>query len=83
MSGLKQSLKTAIFKLLGKEPEAVVLHFWSGDATLGRRMSEEVLTLLPDRRHFLVILGTGYALQELPQLSTVSLEPGSTWEIER
>jgi ribosomal protein S18 acetylase RimI-like enzyme len=83
VSGLKQSLKTAIFKLLGKEPEAVVLHFWSGDATLGRRMSEEVLTLLPDRRHFLVILGTGYALQELPQLSTVSLEPGSTWEIER
>ncbi|MCE5310083.1 MAG: GNAT family N-acetyltransferase [Acidobacteriales bacterium] len=83
MSGLRKSLKTLVFKLLGKEPEAVVLHFWSGDATLARRMSAEVLALLPDRRHYLITSGTRHAPQELPQLSVVRLQPASTWSMER
>ena len=48
MSAIKQALKAAFFRLLGKEPEAIVLHFWSGDAALAHRMSAEVLNLLPD-----------------------------------
>ena len=51
---MKQRLKRWIFGLLGKDPEAVVVTFCSGDAELCRRMSEEVQRLVPDRRHFTV-----------------------------
>lgn len=47
------SLKTRLFRLLGKDPEAVVVTFATGDPELCRRMAEEVRTLVPDRRHFL------------------------------
>ena len=49
---LKQRLKRWIFRLLGKDPEAVVVTFCSGDAALCRRMADEVRTLVPERRHF-------------------------------
>ena len=49
---LKQRLKQWVFRLLGKDPEAVVVTFCSGDADLCRRMAGEVRTLVPDRRHF-------------------------------
>jgi len=49
---VKQRLKRWIFGLLGKDPEAVVVTFCTGDAELCRRMVDEVLTLVPDRRHF-------------------------------
>jgi glycosyltransferase involved in cell wall biosynthesis len=49
---VKQRLKQWIFRLLGKDPEAVVVTFCSGDAELCRRMADEVRTLVPDRRHF-------------------------------
>ena len=49
---MKQRLKQWIFKLLGKDPEAVVVSFCSGDAALCQRMADEVRTLVPDRRHF-------------------------------
>ena len=49
---MKQRLKRWIFGLLGKEPEAVVVTFATGDAELCRRMVEEVRALVPDRRHF-------------------------------
>ena len=49
---MKQLLKRWIFRLLGKDPEAVVVTFCSGDAELCRRMADEVRTLVPDRRHF-------------------------------
>ena len=51
---MKQRLKRLFFRLLGKDPEAVVVSFCSGDATLASRMVEEVRALLPDRRHFVV-----------------------------
>jgi glycosyltransferase involved in cell wall biosynthesis len=50
---MKQRLKRWIFRLLGKDPEAVVVTFATGDAELCRRMAEEVRELVPDRRHFL------------------------------
>jgi MFS transporter, ACS family, hexuronate transporter len=52
VGGVKQRLKQWIFRLLGKDPEAVVVTFCSGDAELCRRMADEVRTLVPDRRHF-------------------------------
>jgi polysaccharide biosynthesis protein PslH len=49
---MKQKLKEKIFRLLGKEPEAVVVSFCSGPPSLCERMVEEVRGLVPDRRHF-------------------------------
>lgn len=49
---MKQRLKSWIFRLLGKDPEAVVVTFCTGDPELCARMAEEVRRLLPDRRHF-------------------------------
>ena len=51
---MKQRLKRWLLRLLGKEPEAVVVTFAAGDPELCRRMAEEVRGLVPDRRHFLV-----------------------------
>ena len=50
---MKQRLKRWIFGLLGKDPEAVVVTFCTGDPGLCRRMAEEVKRLIPERRHFL------------------------------
>jgi len=49
---MKQRLKRWIFSLLGKDPEAVVVTFATGDAELCWRMAEEVRALEPGRRHF-------------------------------
>lgn len=51
---MKQRLKQWLFRLLGKDPEAVVVTFCTGDPELCRRMVEEVRSLVPDRRHFTV-----------------------------
>jgi len=51
---VKQRLKRWIFGLLGKDPEAVVVSFATGEPELCKRMTEEVCRLVPDRRHFLV-----------------------------
>lgn len=48
------SWKNRIFRLLGKEPEAVVVSFCSGPEALGRAMVEQVKQLVPDREHFAV-----------------------------
>src|ERR1035438_3032778 len=49
---VKQRLKRWVFGLLGKDPEAVVVTFFSGDRELCRRVADEVRALVPDRRHF-------------------------------
>lgn len=49
---MKQRLKQWVFGKLGKNPEAVVVTFASGDADLCRRMADEVRSLVPDRQHF-------------------------------
>jgi len=51
---MKQRLKGWIFRLLGKDPEAVVVTFCTGPDDLCRRMVDEVRSLVPDRRHFVV-----------------------------
>ena len=50
---MKQRLKRWIFRLLGKDPEAVVVTFYSGPSALCQRMAEEVRSLEPARRHFI------------------------------
>jgi glycosyltransferase involved in cell wall biosynthesis len=51
---MKARLKALLFRLLGKDPEAVVVTFATGAPDLTRRMADEVRTLVPDRRHFVV-----------------------------
>jgi glycosyltransferase involved in cell wall biosynthesis len=49
---VKERLKQWIFRLMGKDPDAVVVTFCSGDPALCRRMADEVRSLVPDRTHF-------------------------------
>jgi polysaccharide biosynthesis protein PslH len=51
---VKAALKQFIFRLLGKDPEAIVVTFASGDPELAQRMFAEIQRLVPDRRHFLM-----------------------------
>ena len=51
---MKQRIKKWLFGLLGKDPEAIVAIFCSGDPELCRRMTEEIRDLVPDRRHFVI-----------------------------
>jgi glycosyltransferase involved in cell wall biosynthesis len=51
---VRERLKHLIFTLLGKDPEAVIVTFRSGDPALASRMEEEMRRLVPDRRHFTV-----------------------------
>ena len=51
---MKAALKKIIFRLLGKDPEAIVVSFASGDPELAERMFAEIQRLVPDRRHILV-----------------------------
>ena len=46
--------EAAIWKLLGKDPEAVVVSFLAGPEPLARAMLDEVRSLVPDREHFAV-----------------------------
>ncbi|MFB3778882.1 MAG: GNAT family N-acetyltransferase [Bryobacteraceae bacterium] len=63
MSALRQSLKKLLFGLLGKEPEAVVIAFLSGDPRRAQAMAEEFRGLVPDRRYFVVGPEEGSAWQ--------------------
>jgi glycosyltransferase involved in cell wall biosynthesis len=51
---LKQRIKRWLFRLLGKDPDAVVVTFCTGDAALCSCMVDEVRALVPERRHFVV-----------------------------
>jgi ribosomal protein S18 acetylase RimI-like enzyme/glycosyltransferase involved in cell wall biosynthesis len=51
---VKAALKQFIFRLLGKDPEAIIVTFASGDPELAQHMFEEIQRLVPGRRHFLV-----------------------------
>jgi polysaccharide biosynthesis protein PslH len=50
------SWKRYLFRLAGKDPEAVVVSFLSGEAERAHAMITEVRRLLPGRRHFAVSL---------------------------
>lgn len=75
---LKPILKKTLFRVLGKDPEAVVLSFVSGPEELARAMVEEFRALVPDRRHFVVRVGERAGWEPDP---VVCLKPGSTWSM--
>jgi polysaccharide biosynthesis protein PslH len=60
---LKQSLKKLVFGALGKDPEAVVVSFFSGEESTARAMAAQFRQLVPDRRHFVVEGEQGSAWQ--------------------
>jgi ribosomal protein S18 acetylase RimI-like enzyme len=72
-------LKALLFGLLGKDPEAVVVTFFSGDERLARRMFEEFRGLVPERRHYVVTLDRSLtvAAQNTDGVTVVLLEPGA------
>ncbi len=51
---MKTALKRILFRLLGKDPEAIVVTFASGDSALAGQMFAEIQGLVPDRKHILV-----------------------------
>src|SRR6266436_6158419 len=52
-------VKRLIFSLLGKDPQAVVVSFWTGADALVLKMIEEIRGLVPDRQHYVVAIGPG------------------------
>jgi ribosomal protein S18 acetylase RimI-like enzyme/glycosyltransferase involved in cell wall biosynthesis len=60
---VKTRAKQFLFRLLGKDPEAVVVTFLSGEEALAAVMAEEIRRLVPDRRHFTVPPQPGSAWQ--------------------
>jgi glycosyltransferase involved in cell wall biosynthesis len=72
---MKQKLKSWIFGLLGKDPEAVVVTFCTGDAELCRRMAEEIRALVPDRRHFTATAENWPALRRELKRYRIGLAP--------
>jgi glycosyltransferase involved in cell wall biosynthesis len=72
---MKQRLKRWIFALLGKDPEAVVVTFATGDAELCRRMAEEVRALVPDRRHFVATEANWHELRRELRRYRIGLAP--------
>jgi ribosomal-protein-alanine acetyltransferase len=72
-------VKSALFRLLGKDPEAVVVCFCSGEEPLARGMVEEIRQLVPERRHYVVVGGQGTVAGGGKAIQVT----GSTWQIYR
>ncbi len=76
-SSVRARIKAALFRLLGKDPEAVVVSFLTGDAARAFAMAAEIQSLEPARRHFVVAL-TGDPF--VPPGTAQSIEvPRSRW----
>src|SRR6266851_3982957 len=58
-------LKRFVFALLGKDPEAVVVSFWTGEDALVLKMVAEIQELIPDRRHYVVYVARASACPPL------------------
>ncbi|MDQ6707671.1 MAG: hypothetical protein M3Z85_17045, partial [Acidobacteriota bacterium] len=79
---MKERLKRFIFGLLGKDPEAVIVSFWSGEDELASAMVAEIRRLEPERRHFLVTLRTDEIPGvTIPGVNMVRLHPGNAWSL--
>jgi polysaccharide biosynthesis protein PslH len=68
--------KRVVFTLLGKDPEAVVVSFWTGPDALVLKMIEEIRGLVPDREHYVVAIGPG---PTPPGCVRIELEPGDLY----
>jgi ribosomal protein S18 acetylase RimI-like enzyme/glycosyltransferase involved in cell wall biosynthesis len=74
----RTTLKCAVFSLLGKEPDAVIVHILSGDPSRSEGMLDEMLRLVPDLRHIAISTEP----RSLPAgVQPVVLTPGSAGEL--
>ena len=64
-----------LFSLVGKDPDAVVVSFASGNADLCRKMAIQVRDLEPHRRHFLVCLDQSLDVPGVTSLVVSSSDP--------
>ncbi len=84
---MKERLKRFVFGLLRKDPESVIVSFWSGEGELVRAMAAEIRKLEPKRRHFVVTLsgadvsGDGVCDQDVPGATMVRLAGGNAWRL--
>ncbi len=81
VTGLKLTLKNFLFRALGKDPQAVVVSFAAGEEAQVRAMASEFRRLAPDRRHFLVRVGSPPGGWE--ECPVIVLAPGSVWALYR
>ena len=51
---MRAALKKILFRILGKDPDAIVVSFATSDRELAERMYAEIQRLEPARRHFLI-----------------------------
>jgi len=51
---VKKHLKAFLFRLLGKQPEAVVVSYATGPETKVRAMMDELRRIIPERKHVLI-----------------------------
>jgi polysaccharide biosynthesis protein PslH len=51
---VRAALRQFIFRLIGRDPDAIVVSFATGDPELAQRMFAEIQDLEPGRRHFLI-----------------------------
>lgn len=72
---LIKQIKTHLFRLLGKDPDAVVVSFATGSEDKVRAMVQEVMRLIPERRHFLVSAEPMEAIPGVTQIALESLRP--------
>jgi glycosyltransferase involved in cell wall biosynthesis len=72
---LKQRIKRWLFGLLGKDPDAVVATFCTGDDALCQRMADEVRALVPNRRHFVVTRDNWPGMREELRRHRIGLAP--------
>ena len=70
---MKERLKRFIFGLLKKDPEAVIVSFWSGADDLARAMVAEIRNLEPKRRHFVITMSG----EDVPGATMVHLSGGN------
>ncbi len=76
---MRAALRQFIFRILGKDPEAIVVSFASGDADLAGQMFAEIQQLEPARRHVLLRCP---ASEPRASASDI-LQPGSTFQLYR
>lgn len=70
-----QALKTRLFRALGKDPEAVIVSFRSGDPALADAMCAEIRRLEPARRHFEVTLEEAATVKQKFRSYRIGLAP--------
>lgn len=72
---MKERIKAVLFRLLGKDPEAVVAAFATGPPDKVRAMVEEVRRLIPDRRHILVERGSLFRVWQQLRRYRIGMAP--------